>query len=127
MDSATFRQHFPEFEDAGIYPDAQVTFWLTVAENLVNRERWGGLADQGVELVTAHHLVLARRDELASSVGGAPGLMTGPQSSKSVDKVSASYDTNAATVDGAGFWNLTTYGVRYVSLARLFGAGGLQV
>ncbi|MBN9359824.1 DUF4054 domain-containing protein [Herbaspirillum huttiense] len=127
MDSATFRQHFPEFEDAGIYPDAQVTFWLTVAENLVNRVRWGGLADQGVELVTAHHLVLARRDELATSVGGVPGLMTGPQSSKSVDKVSASYDTNAATVDGAGFWNLTTYGVRYASLAKLFGAGGLQV
>ncbi|MFX5579020.1 DUF4054 domain-containing protein, partial [Acinetobacter baumannii] len=76
-------------EDAGIYPDAQVTFWLTVAENLVNRVRWGGLADQGVELVTAHHRVLARRDELATSVGGVPGLMTGPQSSKSVDKVSA--------------------------------------
>ena len=127
MDSATFRQHFPEFEDAGIYPDAQVTFWLTVAENLVNRVRWGGLADQGVELVTAHHMVLARRDELATSVGSVPGLMTGPQSRKSVDKVSASYDTGSATVDGAGFWNLTTYGVRYVSLARLFGAGGMQV
>jgi hypothetical protein len=127
MDSATFRQDFPEFGDTGVYTDAQVTFWLTVAENLVNRERWGGLADQGVELVTSHHLVLARRDELASSVGGVPGLMTGPQSSKSVDKVSASFDTGSATVDGAGFWNLTTYGVRYASLAKLFGAGGLQV
>lgn len=127
MDAATFRQDFPEFSDPSIYADPQITFWLGVAENLVNRVRWGELAVQGVELITAHHLVLGRRDELASSVGGVPGLMTGPQSSKSVDKVSASYDTSAATVDGAGMWNLTTYGVRYMSLARLFGAGGLQV
>lgn len=127
MDVATFRQDFPEFSDTTKYPDAQVQFWLTVSESLVNPDRWGVLTDQGIELCTAHHLVLAARDEAAISVGGVPGLMKGPQSSKAVDKVSASYDTGAATIDGAGFWNLTTYGVRYITLAQLMGAGGIQL
>lgn len=85
------------------------------------------MTDQGIELCTAHHLVLAARDEATAAIGGTPGQVTGPQSSKAVDKVSASYDTGAATIDDAGMWNLTTYGVRYLTLARLMGAGGMQL
>ncbi|WP_079218926.1 DUF4054 domain-containing protein [Herbaspirillum robiniae] len=127
MDSTTFRRDFPEFSDKTVYPDAQVEFWLTVAVSLVNPCVWGELTDQAMELVTAHHLVLGARDQKASSVGGIPGLVNGPQSSKAVDKVSAGYDTGAVTIDGAGFWNMTTYGIRYITLARIFGAGGIQL
>ena len=85
------------------------------------------LTNIGIELVTAHHLVIALRDQTAAAVGGVPGVMTGPTSAKAVDKVSTSYDTSAATLDNGGFWNLTSYGARYLSLARMMGAGGLQV
>ncbi|MFX7140316.1 DUF4054 domain-containing protein, partial [Acinetobacter baumannii] len=85
-----------EFSDTTKYPDSVVQFWLTVSASLVNPCRWGVLTDQGIELCTAHHLVLAARDEQAAAVGGIPGQMTGPLSSKAVDKVSASYDTGAA-------------------------------
>lgn len=122
-----FREDFPEFSDKTKYPDTTVDFWLTVSVSLVNPCRWGVLTDQGIELCTAHHLVLGERDEQAASVGGIPGQMTGPLSSKSVDKVSASYDTGAATIDDGGFWNLTTYGVRYLTLAKMMGAGGIQL
>lgn len=122
-----FRSDFPEFDDATRYSDTMIQMWMTVGASLVNADRWMELTNIGIELVTAHHLVLSFRDQTAAAVGGIPGVMNGPTASKSVDKVSTSYDTGAATIDGAGFWNLTSYGVRYISLAKMFGAGGLQI
>jgi len=121
------RSDFPEFNDPTRYPDSLIQTWLTVAASLVNADRWVELTNIGIELVTAHHLVLSVRDQTAATVGGVPGIMTGPTSAKAVDKVSTSYNTGAAALDGGGFWNLTSYGVRYLSLARMFGAGGLQI
>lgn len=122
-----FRRDFPEFTDASVYPDAQVQFWMTLAKRLVNETRWGDLTSQGIELATAHYLVLARRNQRVAEKGGIAGGQVGPESSKSVDKVSVSYDTAAARLDGGGAWNLTTYGIQYLNLCRLFGAGGLQL
>lgn len=127
MDIAQFRQSFPEFDDTTTYPDSLVQFWMTVAVSLVNAERWGELTDLGVALVTAHHLALALKDQKTAAVGGVPGQVTGPQSSKAVDKVSASYDTAAVAIKDGGFWNATMYGVRYLSLAQMMGSGGIQL
>ncbi|AIO47086.1 hypothetical protein DM44_3171 [Burkholderia cepacia] len=127
MDIAQFRQSFPEFNDTTTYPDSLVQFWMTVAVSLVNAERWGELTDLGVALVTAHHLALALKDQKTAAVGGVPGQVTGPQSSKAVDKVSASYDTAAVAIKDGGFWNATLYGVRYLSLALMMGSGGIQL
>lgn len=122
-----FRQDFPEFSDTTRYPDSLVTLWLTVGSSLVNECRWGELTNIGIELVTAHHLAIAARDQQAAAGGGIPGQSSGPMSSKAVDKVSASYDTGAASIADAGFWNLTSYGTRFLGLARLMGAGGMQL
>lgn len=122
-----FRQDFPEFSDPTVYTDSQITLWLGVSVLLVNACRWGDLYNLGVELVTAHHLAIAMRDQTAAAVGGVPGTMTGPLASKAVDKVSASYDTGAAALDNAGFWALSSYGIRFLTIARMMGAGALQV
>ncbi|HIE5943667.1 hypothetical protein WK90_01565 [Burkholderia cepacia] len=127
MDIAQFRQSFPEFNDTTTYPDSLVQFWMTVAVSLVNADRWGELTDLGVALVTAHHLALALKDQKTAAVGGVPGQVTGPQSSKAVDKVSASYNTEAVAIKDGGFWNATMYGVRYLSLAQMMGSGGIQL
>ncbi|KVN62698.1 MULTISPECIES: DUF4054 domain-containing protein [Burkholderia cepacia complex] len=127
MDIAQFRQSFPEFDDTTTYPDSLVQFWMTVAVSLVNADRWGELTDLGIALVTAHHLALALKDQKTAAVGGVPGQVTGPQSSKAVDKVSASYDTAAVAIKDGGFWNATMYGVRYLSLAQMMGSGGIQL
>ncbi|MDN7433703.1 DUF4054 domain-containing protein [Burkholderia multivorans] len=127
MDVSQFRQSFPEFNDTTTYPDSLVQFWMTVAVSLVNADRWGELTDLGIALVTAHHLALAVKDQKMAAVGGVPGQVTGPQSSKAVDKVSASYDTAAVAIKDGGFWNATMYGVRYLSLAMMMGAGGMQL
>ena len=127
MDIAQFRQSFPEFNDTTTYPDSLVQFWMTVAVSLVNADRWGELTDLGVALVTAHHLALALKDRKTAAVGGVPGQVTGPQSSKAVDKVSASYNTEAVAIKDGGFWNATMYGVRYLSMALMMGSGGIQL
>jgi hypothetical protein len=121
-----FRSDFPEFADSTKYSDAMVAFWLNVAATLVNVQRWASLAVAGQELVTAHYLVIAARDETAAANGTPPGQVVGLQTAKSVADLSASYDYQYSVVQGAGFWNQTSYGQRYFSLARLFGAGGLQ-
>lgn len=124
--SASLRANFPEFANTTTYPDSLVNMWLTVAVSLVNATRWNELTDLGVQLVTCHHLVLSARDQQAATVGGLPGASNGPTASKSVDKVSISYDAGAVSLDGAGAWNMTSYGIRFLGLARMIGAGGYQ-
>jgi len=121
-----FRSDFPEFADPAKYPDTLVQMWLTVAASLVNSGRWMELTNIGIELVTAHHLVMAIKDETAAANGGVPGTIQGPTTSKSIDKVSVSYDAGSAMLSDAGFWALSSYGLRYLSLARMMGAGGYQ-
>ncbi|RQR87721.1 MULTISPECIES: DUF4054 domain-containing protein [unclassified Burkholderia] len=125
--AAQLRTDFPEFSDPTKYPDPLVNMWLTVANSLVNASRWAELTNLGVELVTCHHLAISARDELSSAAGGIPGEVKGATSAKSVDKVSASYDTSSVTLADAGFWNMTSYGIRFLGLARMMGAGGLQI
>jgi hypothetical protein len=123
MDAATFRVNLPEFTDSTLYPDSQINRWLTLGGLLLLAEAWGDLLDHGLELYTAHHLALWRRNANVAANGGIPGQGGGVVASKSVDTASTSYDTGAATLAGAADWNLTTYGVEFARLARQIGMG----
>lgn len=123
----TFRQQFPEFSDPARYSNAVLDFWAGIAGALVNPDRWAQLSDYGVSLFVAHHLVIARRNEEAEAAGGTAGEVKGPLTSRTVDKVSNSYDAGKATLTNAGFWNMTSYGVRFYQLVRMIGGGGVQL
>lgn len=127
MDAQQFRQDFPEFADATAFPGPTVDFYLGLGVKLLNADRWAETLDYGLELFTAHHLAIAARDQQAAAVGGVGGEIKGALASKSVDKVSASYNNGAALNPDAGFWNLTSYGLRFWQLARMIGAGGVQL
>lgn len=127
MDAAQFRTDFPEFSDTSKYTDSAINMWLTVAGLSLPSDRWGSLLDLGTELFIAHHLVIGARDQAASTNGGVPGAVQGPVASKSVDKVSVSYDTGATTIEKGDFWNSTTYGIRFLRMAHMAGAGGIQL
>lgn len=127
MDIATFRQNFTEFSDTAKYPDALVTFWLGVVTKMLRSDRWADLLDVGLGLALAHHLVLAVRDQGSAQTGKVPGAVQGVQTSKSVDTVSVSYDVSTVTNEGGGFWNMTSYGVRFLGMARMVGSGGYQL
>lgn len=127
MDATTFRRDFPEFANLTQYPDGAVNFWLSLAATLLPADRWSDLLGYGQELMAAHHLAIAARDQATATAGGTPGAVTGPQTSKAVDKVSASYDTASVSLSDAGFWGMTSYGIRFLQLARIVGAGGVQL
>jgi hypothetical protein len=124
---AQFRADFPEFGSTDIFPASQVTFWLNLASLLINPNRWGKVLDAGTELFVAHNLAIEARAQAEAAGGGIPGGQVGPMNSKSVDKVSIGYDTSAGIEAGAGHWNLTTYGTRFIRLAKMFGAGPVQI
>lgn len=72
VDVATFKQNFPEFQDA---PDFLVQGQLDYAKQVVNTQVWqdGGLVEQGTFLYCARFLSLspyARHMNLLSKDGG---------------------------------------------------------
>lgn len=118
------RSDFPEFSPT---PEALLEMWLNVAVQQVNTARWGALATLGWELLTAHYTSLALQDQRTNNVGGVPGVVNGPMTAKSVDKVSVSKDTASVTLERGGDLNMTSYGIRFLRIGRTVGAGGIQI
>jgi hypothetical protein len=137
-----FVEDFKEFADEALYPQETVQYWLDVA-GLMLTGRWDDcyvgrntnsvktMLYLGAELFAAHNMALAGRDLAAAKNGGGAGIASatgaGAVAAKAVDQVSISYDVQATAVSGAGAYNLTTYGTRFIQMARMVGAGGLQV
>ena len=124
---ADFRAQFPEFANETTYPDAQINFWASIAERMVNKCLWCDMYDFGVKLYVAHELTLAAQNLKASTTGGVPGTFGGVAQSKTVGSVSVSYDSNNTSYQNAGWWNLTNYGKQFWNLVLLFGAGCIQL
>jgi hypothetical protein len=127
LTAATFRDLYPEFTDPTVYTDAAITQWLYVASIQLNVTRWAELLDVGTGLFVAHQLALSAPNVASGARGSVPGQSSGPIASKSVGPVSVSYDTGAGMIDGAGNWNLTNYGTRFIQYTRMVGAGALVV
>ncbi len=123
VDYATFVSVFPEFASPATYPEAQVAFWLGQAPNQISEARFGRSVDLGCMLFAAHNLALGAKDAMAAAGGGISGSASGVVASKTVDKVTVSYDTGATTIVGAGAWNATTYGQRLYKMIQAANTG----
>ncbi|EJK1075764.1 DUF4054 domain-containing protein [Salmonella enterica] len=126
--SEQFRSDFPEFADKTRYPDPSVNFYLGQADTILNQDVQGDQFVYLAELFTAHYTELRGRT-LASAVAGGVNSngAAGVVSSKSVDKVSVSYDVSGVITPDAGFWNSTAYGREFYWWWSMFGAGGRQL
>lgn len=127
MDIAQFRLDFPEFNSLTRYPSSQIQFWATLAEAQVRECVWKEMKPYGVMLYVAHEITLAGQNQAVAKNGGVPGGSSGPVNSKTVGNASISYDTQQAAEKDAGWWNLTSYGKQFIRLARIFGAGAIQL
>ena len=67
-----FRAAFPEFADQTSFPDAQILFWLGLAELSLDERRWGKFYPYGLMLFVAHFLALAKQNEGAGKVAVYP-------------------------------------------------------
>ena len=123
-----FRTDFPEFADKTRYPDPSVNFYLGQADSLLNQDMQGDQFVYLAELFTAHYTELRGRTLAAAAAGGVNSNgAAGVVSSKSVDKVSVSYDVSGVINPDAGFWNSTAYGREFYWWWSMFGAGGRQL
>lgn len=123
-----FRSDFPQFADTTKFPDSQINFRLGLADLLLSEKLTGvKLFPYFVELFVAHYLTLYAGDSAAAAMGGASGSTSGVTASKSVDKVSVSYDNGSTLNPSAGFWNYTRYGAEFWQLLSMFGMGGRQL
>lgn len=105
-----------------------VTQFINLAAAFQNPNRWDPLViDYGAGLFVAHHLVLEARNAATANAGGIPGTVEGVRTAKSVDKVAISYDAQSVALEGAAFWNMTSYGIRFYQLTRAYGTGGAQL
>ena len=120
---ASFVESFPEFSDSTTYPPARIQLEISAAYGQLNASRFGSQLDLAASLFVAHYLVLAARQNKAALQGGIPGQAAAPQSSKTVGPVSASYDTQAAAIEGAGLWNSTVYGQRLYKMMQQYCLG----
>lgn len=127
MDIAAFRTSFPEFSDTATYPDAQITFWATIAEKQVVQCIWTDLWSFGVNLFVAHEITMAAQNAKTAAIGGIPGQMGGVPTQKAVGAVSVQYDAATTTYAAAGWWNMTNYGKQFYRFVLIFGAGAIQL
>lgn len=127
LSESSFRESMPMFADVSLYPSAQFNFYLNMGKKLLPESRWDDLLDEGLTFYIAHYLTLYERSMLASDVGGDVGKVVGNETSKSVDSVSKSMDVSSVSLTDAGHWNQTTFGIQFLQLARMIGAGGIQL
>lgn len=127
FDVAEFRLAFPEFADESVYPDSAITFWAELAEGLCAERIFKSLYKKALFLCVAHFITLAAQNVAGASGGGSAGSAGRVVASKAVGAVSISYDNANGTETNAGQWNATSYGRQYYALARLFGAGCVQL
>lgn len=127
FDTDLFRTNFPEFADNVVYPKPMLDFWAALATKQVPSCIWKDCWIQGVSLYLAHELVLAAQNAKAANSGGVPGTSGGVANNKTVGSVSVGYDTTSTAEKDAGYWNLTNYGKQFIRLARIFGAGAIQL
>lgn len=126
--SEQFRADFPEFANTRRYPDASVNFYLAQADTLLDQDVFGDQFPYLAELFTAHYTELRGRALMVSLAGGGVNSAGGGVlTSKSVDKVSASYDVSGIIDPDAGFWNNTAYGREFFWWWSMSGAGGRQL
>jgi hypothetical protein len=127
MDIPQFRTNFPEFSDTVVYPTSLISFWASIAETQVSLNAWTTMWANGVALYVAHEITLAAQNHKSGQIGGMPGINGGVPNNKTVGSVSVGYDSATTSEKDAGYWNLTNYGRQFIRLARIFGAGCVQL
>lgn len=122
LDGNSFRVAYPVFADLIAYPPEAVAYWIGIAVSRLDPIRWSTLLDEGTALFVAHRLALSKM-AATGAVNGAFGMV----SSKSVGGVSIAYNYEVGRLENGGAYNLTVYGIEFLTLARMVGTGGIQL
>jgi hypothetical protein len=112
---STFKVRFPEFASEA---DARIQIFLDDAVVILNETYWGTKYDLGVAYHAAHALFMANQ-----TASGGSGVF-GPVSNRTVDGTSVSYavpQQGSNDTDSDAYYNLTSYGQKYLSFRKTLG------
>lgn len=126
-----FLAQYPQFKT--LVPDTMLDIYLNMANNSISDERFHSAWELACGLFVAHFCTLyiesltpenSTADDVISKAG-AVGVVT----SESADGVSYSRDTGSILADLSGWaaFKSTTFGVQFITLANLYGKGGMYV
>jgi hypothetical protein len=126
---AGIRLLFPEFSDSSTYPNFELQMWIDLAPSFLNPCVYTdpNVLDYVTKLWVSHNVILSQTDQSASAIEAIPGQINAPTTAKTVDKVSKSMAAQLVTIGDGGMWNSTSYGIRFFQLAKMWGAGGIQL
>lgn len=118
------------YEDA--IPIEVFNLFYNMANKSIKYDRFKSQWKYAMCLYIAHYLTLYLQTQSGipgSKAALASSLPKGIASSKSVDGLSVSYDFMGLSEDFAGYgtWKLTTYGQQLITIAKLYGKGGMWV
>jgi len=130
---AQFLADFPEFGTLSaptqpIFAPSTFNYYFNLAQLLLDPTgRINDWVNQFAEQFIAHHIVLEMLAQRDMNAGGVPGVAKGPIAGKSAGDVSIAYVPGATIELDAGHWNYTIYGQRFIRLAKMVGAGPIQL
>lgn len=130
---ANFRQLFPAFADADVYPTAQLQMYWTVASDYISTKDSpcnmlnGASLQLALDLMCAHIATLFTADATNAASGGGPGVPGTIETSASVGSVSVS-NLPPPIKDAWDYWlNQTSYGQQLLALLKVKSVGGFYV
>lgn len=131
LDVPAFRDSFPQFTEE-LFPNARVSFYISLARKRMSRSRWGDLMPEGMGFFVAHYLSLEKAASKVKDGTGGLDIAAGPLISETKTVGSISKSTGKAGAistghEGAGHWNDTIYGKQYYELMLLVGVGGVHL
>jgi hypothetical protein len=126
-----FYKMYPQFENK--VDDDIIQLYIDFGTSCISQLKWRSAWKLGMSYFVAHFCIITMQGRMTPesteaqvlSAAQAKGLV----SSKSAGDVSLSYDFSAMMDDLQGWaqFKLTTYGIQYASLAKIYGRGAIYV
>jgi hypothetical protein len=122
---------YPQFENK--VDDDIIQLYIDFGTSCISKIKWGTAWKLGMSYFVAHFCIITMQGRMTPESNEAQVLSAaqakGLISSKSAGDVSLSYDFGAIMDDLQGWaqFKLTTYGIQYASLAKIYGRGAIYV
>jgi hypothetical protein len=123
VDVGEFRDDFPAFADASVWPDDFVGRVIARSVNYFDIARWGVWLEDGQGNWVAHELATNPPEETGTTAGTAQ--TDGDVSTKRVGSVSVSRDAGRLKAVADNPYQATKYGRKYLWLAKMAGVGAV--
>jgi hypothetical protein len=120
---AAFRVLYPQFANAGTYPDVMLNDWWATATSIVSADDYGCLVLTGTKRVQALNLLTAHIGTLFQRIQAGETMPVMPQSA-TIDKTAVTLTPPPTKTQFQWWLSLTGYGAQVLMLLQVAAVGG---